>query len=295
MHDGMTQAEIARKCRTQQSQVSDWANGKRKAPEAALAPLIEVYGHKINRTSARVYLVHQAPPVPWDETDVGRRFLEAQEQLKAVPTEPSEPREAAESKFWSQLEELGVPRRRRHHLEHTEGLLRAEYVEGPASFGVVRVEGRVLFRHTFEVATKAISRGDREPRIRWVPVRRWAVHAQRADALRLVRSELRGLPGMAAHRWRNQREKVLKPAFGSDHGRFDHLPIDVPIHSRDDAGRWLAKIEERLDVPGLLELTDTLLNDEGDHDHHVVPFLLRKALVEAGYDVPGLRTLPASP
>jgi transcriptional regulator with XRE-family HTH domain len=55
LNDGWSQSEIATKCRTQQSVVSGWSKGEKFATEQQLKPLLEVYGHKLRRSSFRVY------------------------------------------------------------------------------------------------------------------------------------------------------------------------------------------------------------------------------------------------
>lgn len=55
LNDGWTQQEIAEKCRTQQSIVSNWKNGSRLGTEQQLKPLLEIYGHKLRRNTFKVY------------------------------------------------------------------------------------------------------------------------------------------------------------------------------------------------------------------------------------------------
>ena len=55
LNDGWTQTEIGDACRTQQSVVSDWSKGKKKAREYQLKSLLEIYGHKLRRNAFRVY------------------------------------------------------------------------------------------------------------------------------------------------------------------------------------------------------------------------------------------------
>lgn len=55
LNNGWTQPEIAEACRTQQSVVSAWANGKKQGTEQQLKPLLDVFGHKLRRNSFRVY------------------------------------------------------------------------------------------------------------------------------------------------------------------------------------------------------------------------------------------------
>jgi transcriptional regulator with XRE-family HTH domain len=95
LNDGMTQEEIARVCRTQQSVVSSWKNGKNKATEQQLAELLRRYGARLNRTTARIYLVHEEPVGNWQETEIGRRLMELRECRKALAVEIIERRKAA--------------------------------------------------------------------------------------------------------------------------------------------------------------------------------------------------------
>lgn len=94
LNDGMTQEEIARVCRTQQSVVSSWKNGKNKATEQQLAELLRRYGARLNRTTARIYLVYEEPVGTWEETEIGRRLLELQERRKILAAEIVEYRKA---------------------------------------------------------------------------------------------------------------------------------------------------------------------------------------------------------
>jgi len=89
LNDGMTQEEIARVCRTQQSVVSSWKSGKNKATEQQLAELLRRYGARLNRTTARIYLVHEEeePVGTWQESEIGRRLLELQERRKVLAAE----------------------------------------------------------------------------------------------------------------------------------------------------------------------------------------------------------------
>lgn len=55
IHDGWSQADIAKKCRTYQSVVSEWKKGSKQGTEQQLKPLLEQYGHKLKRNSFKVY------------------------------------------------------------------------------------------------------------------------------------------------------------------------------------------------------------------------------------------------
>lgn len=65
---GMTQDEIGKGCRVGQSTVSNWLNGKTKATETQLKPLLDRFGSRLRRETSRTYLLEPAssqkrPPI----------------------------------------------------------------------------------------------------------------------------------------------------------------------------------------------------------------------------------------
>lgn len=78
--EGMTQEEIARLCRTQQSVVSSWLRGKSKAYTDQLKPLLSRFGTRLQRPTSRIYLLETlpAPTQRWEDTPYGQRLLEIQ-------------------------------------------------------------------------------------------------------------------------------------------------------------------------------------------------------------------------
>jgi len=292
LHDGMTQSEIARVCRTQQSQVSAWANGKRKATVGQIAPLVKKYGYRLNRTSARIYRVRREPDLPWEETEEGRSALKALEVFEAVPDEPQEAKDEARKQFFEELGNLGEGLRRLHfNPAGSAEQLRQAYGWSPASMQVVRVEGRVIFQHVFEKPRETLTPGRREslPRIRWTPSRRWTVHDQGPGRLMLVRSEVMVLDGAQLAWWSRECGDHLDTDWGSS----NPAKKNPEVHSRDEAGRWLSEIEEPRGAAALIERADRLVRQAGVHDQRTVPFLLRKALLVAGHEVPGVVTITA--
>ncbi len=69
--------------------MSSWKSGKNKATEQQLAELLRRYGARLNRTTARIYLVHEEeePVGTWQESEIGRRLLELQERRKVLAAE----------------------------------------------------------------------------------------------------------------------------------------------------------------------------------------------------------------
>lgn len=55
LNDGLTQADIARMCRTQQPRVSRWKSGESLATEDEVRELKRLYGHRLRRASFKLY------------------------------------------------------------------------------------------------------------------------------------------------------------------------------------------------------------------------------------------------
>lgn len=55
LENGWTQNQIAKKCRTHQSIVSDWANGQKYATIQQIKPLLEAFGNQLERKTSKVY------------------------------------------------------------------------------------------------------------------------------------------------------------------------------------------------------------------------------------------------
>ena len=86
-NEGMTQADIARLCRTQQSVVSHWLDGSSKAKQAQIAPLLQRYGHKLNRTTSRLYLVEDEhdPSEKWEDTERAQQLVALKASMPPSP------------------------------------------------------------------------------------------------------------------------------------------------------------------------------------------------------------------
>lgn len=71
--EGLNQSEIAKKCRTQQSIVSAWKNGEKKASEQQIMPLIKEFGNKLFRYTSRFYY-------SWDK-DNGHKYYKVEGEI----------------------------------------------------------------------------------------------------------------------------------------------------------------------------------------------------------------------
>lgn len=314
VRDGMTQTEIARVCRTQQPVVSSWQNGKNKATVQQLAELLRRYGARLNRTTARVYLVYEPPTGTWQETEIGRRLLELQKRSKGKQDRSQQPfmefssghSDAADAgDTWPDIVEAkGQDKEPREPIEqlrraiypYAKGKwsleqLQEEYQKSFERDGcskLIQVEGPVVFRYTFFIPVK------RERSKGWEvgrePVGRWIVHDLQRGKLLLVAQSRRRLVGFAQRRCVEQLRAL-------DSSSWSSRPEPEWLESPDDAGRWLSFIKGPLMAEELLTFVDAYLRNpekrHSPHDEQVLPYLIRKALVEHGHPVPGIDRITA--
>lgn len=342
LDDGMTQTEIARICRTQQSTVSMWANGERKAFEHQVEPLLARYGRQLRRISERVYLV-EGPA--WEGSEWARMFAEARPEYEALEVQlrramtdlrslaaknaqrsnsafDDEQRaipggEIALAVIESVVETMNaclkvladatecevrwVPASKYQAIargavyfdghDRHEGLAAQEELameqHALRQRALVAVEGPIVFRHVFAQLTIVAPRHG-SPRLQGEPAARWLVHVQSQGTFMLVRQGRLTLPARFQEQWRQ--------AFAGAPDVPRRLKTDV--HSPDDDARWLSTIEGPMDLEALLARADRFaVAPEGFatvHDQLTLPFRLRKALIEHGYPVPGLRRIGAS-
>jgi transcriptional regulator with XRE-family HTH domain len=323
LDDGMTQEAIAQLCRVQQSVVSGWLKGKTRAFEHQVAELKKRYGHRLNRTTSRVYLVTEktVTDTRWEDTERARLLLAVQGRLppfhdqesvepevvepEAVPTKPKTARMAVKRGHVAPARWQDAAKRReqaRKKLqqdilpgESTEASIndlvevdRAEFEKARHTEKLVEVEGPIVLRYTF-VRHKAAYR-HRTLELERLPIGRWLVHHQPNGKFVLVQQERRTLTGKALWRWRN----ILVTAAED----LKKLADEPYVECADDAARWLSAIHGPMDAAALLEHCETYFRAphtlHGPHDDATLPFLLRKMLVEHGHEVPGVARIVAS-
>lgn len=349
LNDGMTQEQIGRVCRVEQSVVSAWKNGKYKATEQQLAELLRRYGARLNRTTARVYLVYEEPTGTWQETEIGQRLIELVKRRDELAVQiDAERKAAAEAKSKSDeekrkrlsrqqlkkkapkqavppslepdldLEELQVEDDWRftdpaaaaeHRLADTVSDLRRQidphsehpwrldqlvefYQDEFVSKGrqrLVQAEGPILFRYTFFRPIKRLRH--RQVELGREPIGRWLIHDLQRGKLLLVAQSRRSLRGFGRERWTGEVHRVL----GSSHSTStEPVWVDCP----DDAGRWISFLRGPFTAEELLQHADRHIRRptmaHNPHDELVLPYLVRKALVEHGHPVTGIDRITSS-
>lgn len=212
-----------------------------------------------SRPETTVYLtLDPAAGPPWAESEACRRLTEA---LAAEG--------AAEDERVARLAEARACFDEIHHI-------RPAVVAGP-----------VVFEYTFTRPGVPIGS---EARLRRIPLARWRIHRPAPDRFVVVVQRRRKLSPTRAARWQDH----LDPIANAWRGAGLHEAAVATrsfVESSEDVARWTATIEAPMALDGLLAWCDAASDvagrPHGPNDEVSVPFLVRKALIERGVDVPG--------
>lgn len=322
LDEGMTQDEIARLCRTQQSVVSKWKNGKGRGTEDQLAPLLKRFGARLRRTVTRIYLVEDATPPPFEQSPAGVRMQRIADKFNACQARwqqhekkqpkgrASEPDEGLRRDMISLYQMLGVPFYGTFSWSMLDSAFKTQGEVALAHPGtgqrLVQVEGAVVFRYTFYERQAIWYR--RNFGVFRIPMARWVLQEQRQDRFLLIGQDRRRLFGLDRHLLLEEDKRLQSRIHEASMNRggspapterqIIHLAPSDLLESPDDAGRWISHIRGPWTAVQLLQfLNDYLAHLETrhtPHDEQVLPFLLRKTLIELGYPVPGLSILSST-
>ena len=298
----MTQKDIADACRTQQSVVHKWKKGESKGTEEQFDKLIKKYGPRLNRTTSRLYLSMDAPDARWEKTQLGQQIVALYREGERL--EHSEDRNA-HTQHYAAIKELWAAAFPWHGhdsfwSDHLGMLLDHVQVVFASTFPtrISQVEGPIVFRYSFcRLEPHADRRGIDVPR---VPVSRWSVHDGQLGKLVLVRQYRAALPPDKYKRWEQELDDVARAATALEEqvktrGGISPITRSRWVESADDAAKWVSRVEAPMTVEQLLSFVDDYIADPGQlhnpHDELVLPFLMRKSLVEHGHQVPGVEKI----
>ena len=291
--EDMTQDEIAKVCRVTQSVVSGWANGASRAKEHQVAELLRRYGHRLNRVTSKVYLALREAPTgaDWEPMRTVTWEEEVREEVwDSVPGEAlAAPRGANRRKRSQASDDPSAPTDRGPAVDLPEPRWVTRVVERSRiepdtdALKIVQVEGPITLRHTMHLLVE----GERA-RLKVVEREacyRWLVHHQGRDRFVLARQQRRQLLGQ---------ERQF-------HRQIASSPDFLWVSASDDSACWLTHLQGPMSAEELLALTDAQTSEPIAFPNHktvvgagLLPFLVRKMLVELGYAVPGVERISAS-
>lgn len=289
INEGLSQVEIAKLCRTTQSVVSGWFRGDGKASAQQIQPLVERFGARLNRTTSRVYIVRSQPTTVerWEETPRAKRLLALQDCPKEqLLNEPD---------FVRLRKEIPTPARAwGRELSVLMEADRARFDARTRPESLLRVEGSIVFRYSFSRPVVETRRGIDQ--LGEEPLARWFVHHQPATRrFVLVVQQRRLLSEAQAEQWQRTIEVALPHSDAFRIAERLSRAHDIAgrwVRSRDEATCWLSDVHGPMDSAALLDVCDRYFADatthHDPHDDVSCPWLLRKMLVEHGYDVPGV-------
>jgi hypothetical protein len=140
---------------------------------------------------------------------------------------------------------------------------------------VVQVEGPVTLRHLLTRPSGADRRPSREA------VGRWIVHHVARERFILVRQRRRNHHGPESGIWHQ----------ATNHGTHPGVR-NPPVEAGDDSARWLSLVVGPCSASELLAHADAAPSSEaGLLGASLLPFLVRKMLLELGYPVDGVERI----
>ncbi len=279
LEDGWTQTEIAKKARVQQSVVSGWANGKNKAQYQQIEFLLEQYGHRLRKLSSSIYSTQR---YYYEMTPELSAFLES----KDVDPKPFQDMSKV---FDRDLDKLPENNRSRVKEE-----LRAKF-KAIIYEDITQVEAPIIFRSAFQ---NEFVVGKQKKKY---TVAKWVLHSLGGGHFLLVIQARRMLSDQQV-KAENERRKLL-----SQMGYKVTIPeytfkgleqADRYIQTcNDDAAHWNSRLLKFSELGQMLEHIEGLLSGSGylysQYDLVTLPFLLKKALLDAGFPIKGVRKITA--
>ncbi|WP_422460467.1 helix-turn-helix domain-containing protein [Endozoicomonas sp. ALB115] len=272
LEDGWTQTEIAKKARVTQSVVSGWATGKTKAKENQIQFLLDEYGDRLRNGSCHVYCHAE-------------KYYEVDQNLI------------------NYLKKMDIPLPdNSSHISSIElrTLIKAgigEEVRLPAELvlekreELFQVDAPIIFRFTFQCELIV------HKKIRKVSTHRWLLHNMGRGGFILARQYRRTLSGEQSKTENRRRQQFSES--GVKVPKIASFPDILIGGSNDEAGRWLTDLDELKTTDDLIARTEKLVEGMKEvinirlHDLGVVLFLLKKALIEAGFPIKGVRKFAA--
>ena len=293
----MSQLEIANLCRTNQSAVSDWANGKRKANEHVIRPLLTRFGHRLQRASGRYYLIETRPATPEEELGCFAAAARARE-IKRNPK--SYLRERMDTEGFEALFPDDAPEKERSQ-DYEPGL--ADNPVGAAVLEHMITESEAVQQLLREVITVQCMMEMQA--LRDEVSRRRLVRLEGAPIWRHLSYEYDTEWFRSEYRWRilsAKRRLIVHTFERSQFWLVDQFPnqLDRRLYRlgisesngkpqsdsgllSEDLTRWHGRLLGPLELSELISEAERCILEMYPHDRAIAPFTLRKALAEAGF------------
>ncbi|WP_417792997.1 hypothetical protein [Terasakiella pusilla] len=267
--DGMTQIDINRMCRAgSQSVVSDWCRGIKLAPEYKVLPLLEIYGNQIRKQSAKLYYrvqtnveITQKLIDKFAEFEV---FLEGELDGEVIKVDGT----GKSAKLLGQrLPDIGLEQLQKKCRESDKHGW--EILLFP-SFEYVRVEGPIIFQHTFKLETNKRNQS----------IYRVIVHDLQNGKFSLVAMK-RGTEYGSEHLLRSQVEDGI---WWIDN--IKEFCLEDLIEEIDSLSAYI--FENGFKTPFINSNNISLSSKPFKSEALVMPYAFRKSLLNNGYPVDGV-------
>ncbi|WP_067515295.1 helix-turn-helix domain-containing protein [Endozoicomonas ascidiicola] len=274
LEDGWTQAAIAKKARVQQSVVSGWSKGASKAKYQQIEFLLEEYGDRLRKQSTTVYSTQK---YHYKLTSELKAFMESHD------IDPSP----------FQVEGLVDEGALRELLENsgseTQEGLREKY-QAAHSEDITQVEAPIIFRFVFQ-REFIVGRQKKKQ-----TVEKWILHSLGGGRFLLVTQARRELSDQQLEVENKRRQRLSEARYKVPSMDRESRYIQT---CNDDAAHWNSRLLRFSELGQMLERVEGLLSEMhsyplySQYDFVAMPFLLKKALLNAGFPVKGVSKITA--
>lgn len=272
LEDGWTQKAIAEKARVSQSVVSGWSTGNGKAKYQQIEFLLEVYGSRLRKLSTTVYSTQN---YYYQLTPELKAFLESND-IDPAPFQ-------AENK----VPEMDMEKLLKNSGSETQNALKAKF-KAICSEDITQVEAPVIFRFVFQ---REFIVGKQKKKH---TVEKWVLHTLGGGRFLLAIQARRELSDQQVEVENKRRRKLCEAGYRVPSMDLESRYIQT---CNDDAARWNTRILRFSELEQVFECVAALLSEMhyfplySQYDLVTLPFLLKKALLDAGFPIKGVKKI----
>lgn len=274
LEDGWTQTAIGKKARVQQSVVSGWSNGTGKAKYQQIEFLLEKYGDRLRKLSTTIYSTQN---YHYELTPELRAFMESHD----IDPEPFQAEGEVLEEALDQLLKNSGSKTQKDLKEKFQAIYSEE---------ITQVEAPVIFRFVFQ---REFIVGKQKKKH---TVEKWILHSLGGGRFLLVIQARRELSDQQLEVENKRRQRLYEAGYKVPSMDRESRYIQT---CNDDAAHWNSRLLRFSELGQMLERVEGLLSGMhsyplySQYDFIALPFLLKKALLDAGFPIKGVSKITA--
>ena len=270
LEDGWTQTAIAKKARVSQSVVSGWSTGNSKAKYQQIEFLLEAYGSRLRKLSTTVYSTQK---YYYELTPELTAFLESKD-IDSMP-------------FQTENKMLEMDKLLSNVGSEIKNDLKSKF-KPVYKEEITEVEAPIIFRFVFQREFIVDKQKKKHT------VEKWILHSLGGGRFLLAIQARRKLSEQEFKNEDKRREQLYDAGYIVPRMNCESWYIQT---CNDDAARWNTRFFQFSELEEVFECVAALLSDRqnyplySQYDLVTLPFLLKKALLDAGFPIEGVKKI----